>query len=82
MTVFTFCDYIIDVLTYCKVERKLASRLLIIIVIWICGWTPFAIFAFMQLIGYGHSVSQNVNLLAMLICKSCSVINACLYGMR
>ena len=64
------------------VERKLAMRLLGIIIIWILGWTPYAFVAFMQLIGYGNAISKYFSLFSMLICKSSSVLNAYIYGMR
>ena len=64
------------------VERKLAMRLLTIVIIWLLGWTPFAIVALIQLLGYGHHVSKYVSLMCMIVCKSSSVINAYTYGMR
>jgi len=60
----------------------LASRLLVIILIWLCGWTPFSVIALLQLTGHGHTVHKNISLLAMLMCKLSSILNAGLYGMR
>lgn len=65
-----------------QLERKLASRLLLIIIIWVVGWTPFSAIALTQMAGYGHTVNKNVSLAAMLLCKVSSIINACLYGIR
>ena len=64
------------------VERKLAMRLLTIVIIWLLGWTPFAVVALIQLLGYGQYVSKYVSLMCMIVCKSSSVINAYTYGMR
>ena len=64
------------------VERKLAMRLLTIVVIWLLGWTPFAVVALLQLLGYGEHVSKYISLMCMVVCKSSSVINAYIYGMR
>lgn len=50
--------------------------------IWILGWTPFAGIAALQLAGFGHKIDKHINLAAMMFCKSSSVLNACLYGMR
>ena len=64
------------------VERKLALRLLAIVFVWLLGWTPFTFVAIMQLSGYGQQVSKYVSLLSMIFCKTSSVINAYIYGMR
>lgn len=63
-------------------EQKLATRLLGIIVIWVIGWTPYTIVAFTQLVGYGQYISQYFSVFSLLACKSSSVLNAYIYGMR
>ena len=67
---------------YFQIERRLASRLSLITLNLVICWTPFVAVAMMQLSGYGLKVNKYLSLAAMLTCKSCSVINACLYGMR
>ena len=69
-------------LTFFQIERRLASRLSLITLNLVICWTPFVAVAMMQLSGYGLKVNKYLSLAAMLTCKSCSVINACLYGMR
>ena len=64
------------------VEKRLATRLFGLILVWILGWTPFAIIALAQLLGYGSQVSKYFSLMAMIFCKSSSVVNAYFYGMR
>jgi hypothetical protein len=60
----------------------LALKLLAIIGIWIVAWTPAAIVAFLQLIGYGGHVSHPLSLAALLMIKTSSVINSFVYGLR
>lgn len=65
-----------------RVERKVATRLLIAIVIWTVGWTPFTFVALAQMLGQGHKLSKYAPLLSMLFCKCSSVLNAYIYGLR
>ena len=65
-----------------QLERKLAVRLLIIIGIWIVGWTPIAGLTSMQLFGYGHDIDKSIPMTAMVLCKIVSVLNCTIYGMR
>ena len=69
-------------LLFLKMERKLAARLLIIIGIWIIGWTPIAVLTTMQLFGYGLYINKIFPMTAMLLCKISSVLNCGIYGMR
>ena len=64
------------------VEKKLATRLLSMIFLWLLGWTPFALIALVQLNGYGLKISKYISLAAMMFCKTSSVVNAFIYGMR
>ena len=69
-------------LTFKQMERKLATRLLIIIGIWIIGWTPLAVLTAMQLFGYGLYINKIFPMSAMVLCKISSVLNCGIYGMR
>ena len=69
-------------LYFMKLERKLAVRLLIIVGIWIIGWTPMAFLMVMHLLGYGHNIDKNISMTAMMLCKIVSVLNCGIYGMR
>ncbi len=51
-------------------------------IIWILGWTPFATIALLQNLGLGSYVNKYASLMAMMLCKSSSVINVYVYGMR
>ena len=63
-------------------KRRILILLFFSSVIWILGWTPYTIVAFLQLIGKGQEVSQYFSVFGLLSCKSSSVLNAYIYGMR
>ena len=82
LPIYHSADTICNTFFNFQLEKKLASRLLVIIGIWIAGWTPFSIISILQLIGYGHTINSNLNIAAMMACKLSSVSNTVLYGMR
>jgi len=61
---------------------KLALKLFLIILIWICAWTPAAFVATFQLFGYGEHVSHGLSIVALLTIKTSSIINMFVYGLR
>ena len=65
-----------------QLERKLVIRLLMMIGIWIVGWTPIASLTTIQLFGYGHKIDTILPMAAMVLCKIVSVLNCWIYGMR
>lgn len=63
-------------------ERKLAMKLLLIILIWVVAWTPLTCVALLQMTGYGHHVGHWLSLIALIMTKASSVINSFIYGIR
>jgi hypothetical protein len=92
MNFFAYFAFICRCLTNCfwfikfspqfQLEKKLALKLLIIIVIWVAAWTPLTGVAVLQMTGYGHHVSHWHSLFALIMTKLSSVINSFIYGMR
>jgi hypothetical protein len=58
------------------------ERLLVLIIIWVVGWTPFAVVSSIQMMGYGKYINKNINVLSMMFCKVSSILNVGMYGMR
>jgi hypothetical protein len=80
-----FCLLLFTFVYFCfffQSARDVAVRLLMLIIIWFVGWTPFAVVSSIQLLGYGKYINKNINVSAMMFCKVSSILNIGMYGMR
>ena len=55
---------------------------LVIIGIWVLTWTPYAMIAIMQMLGFGDIISPGISLMALILAKCSSIVNTFVYGLR
>ena len=55
---------------------------LLIISVWIVTWTPYAVTALMQELGYGDLIGPNISMAALTLAKCSAILNTFIYGLR
>ncbi len=63
-------------------ERRLARMALTVVLIWVVTWTPYALTALMQLLGWGHLIGPDMALAAVFSAKVSAIVNTFVYGLR
>lgn len=54
----------------------------LIVTIWMVTWTPYAVIAALQELGYGDVVHAKVAVFALITAKVSAIINTFVYGLR